>query len=551
MKVIFKLAANLLLILFFVFSFSSCSKKLEKFPLDEFSNDNFWSSEENTMLALTAVYRGGINVNSGGSTVRDWWAWAGLLNLEVASDNAYHGQGDNINFFRLSNGTLTKEMGILADYWSAGYKRVALCNNFLDNIGKSPLADATKKRVIAEARFIRACQYFYMSQHFGSVPLITKILSPEEANTVSKAPRPEIVNFVIDELTAAAADLPRFSEIPAKETGRASKQAALAFLGRIQMAEDKFSDAVNTYKTIIDFGDNIIDPNYSNLFIEANENSAENIFSIQYVPNLLANAFMNNNAPRVMGGFTFINPIANLMEAYQFTDGSSFSYLDPRYDYRDIGKNRDPRLKYTIYYNNAPLRDGKYISHPDSAGYPDRIMNLNSRTGYCIKKYIDEKVTGNLNTANGGNIPIIRYAEVLLSYLEAKLEAGQAIDQTLLDATINKVRGRASVNMPPVNVTDPSLLRPILRNERRVELAMEGIRYWDLLRWKIADQVLKGDFFGHPYPVSQVPIRKKNSAAPADPYKRWFVTTRNFRKNTDEFWPIPQSEVDINPKLGL
>ena len=368
----FILPANLLLILFFAFSFGSCSKKLEKFPLDEFSNENFWTSEENTMLALTAVYRGGINVNSGGSTVRDWWAWAGLLNLEVASDNAYHGQGDNINFFRLSNGTLTKDMGILADYWSAGYKRVALCNNFLDNIGKSPMADASKKRVIAEVRFIRACQYFYMSQHFGSVPLITKILSPEEANNVSKAPRPEVVNFVIDELTAAAADLPRFSVIPAKETGRASKQAALAFLGRIQMAEEKFSDAVNTYKTIIDFGDNIIDPNYSNLFIEANENSAENIFSIQYVPNLLANAFMNNNAPRVMGGFTFINPIANLMEAYQFTDGSTFSYLDPRYDYRDIGKNRDPRLKYTIYYNNAPLRDGKYISHPDSAGCPDR-----------------------------------------------------------------------------------------------------------------------------------------------------------------------------------
>lgn len=538
------------LLLMVFFTVSSCSDELEKFPLDEFDNATFWKNEDNVMLALASLYRGGINANAGGSTVSDWWSWIGLLNLEVASDNAYHGQGENINFFRLSNGTLVSNMGILDQYWNSSYKRIARSNDFLENIGKSPIAEPKKRRLIAEARFIRACQYFYMSQHFGSVPLVTNVLSPEEANNVSKATRQEIVNFVISEFTAAATDLPRFKDIPASEIGRVSKQAALAFLGRIQLAEEKFSDAADTYKTIIDFGDNIIDPNYSTLFIEANENSAENIFSIQYIPNLLGNAFMNNNAPRAMGGFTFINPLASLMEAYQFTDGSTFSYTDPRYDYNDIGKNRDPRLRYTIYYNNAPLRGGRYISHPDSAGYPDRIMNLNSKTGYVIKKYVDESVTGSLNTGNGGNIPIIRYAEVLLSYLEAKLEAGQPLDQALLNATINKIRGRTSVNMPPVTQTDPALLRPILRNERRVELAMEGLRYWDLLRWKVADQVLKGDFYGHPYPVSKTAIRKKSSATPNDPYRRWYVTTRSFRKGIDEFWPIPQSEVSINPKLG-
>ncbi|MGV3503429.1 MAG: RagB/SusD family nutrient uptake outer membrane protein [Adhaeribacter sp.] len=549
MKHIIKSLALLVLI---GFSVSSCSEELEKFPQDQFATATFWESEENALLALAAVYRGSVNMNAGGSTVSDWWSWIGLINLDIASDNAYHGQGDNINFVRLSNGTLVSNMGILLNYWEAAYNRVARCNDFLENIGSTPMSEENKKRMIAEVKFIRACQYFYLSQHFGSVPLVTKTLSAEEANTVSKAPRQEVVDFVMAELTAAAADLPRFKDIPVSAAGRASKQAALAFLGRIQLAEKKFSDAANTYKTIIDFGDNIIDPQYSTLFIEANENSAENIFSIQYIPNLLANAVMNNNAPRIMGGFTFINPTASLMEAYQFTDGTPFSYTDARYDYRDIGKNRDPRLKYSIYYNNAPLRNGRYISHPDSTGpkYPDRIMNLNSKTGYVLRKYIDESVTGNLNTGNGGNMPIIRYAEVLLSYLEAKLEAGQPIDQALLDATINKVRGRTSVNMPPVNETNAALLRPILRNERRVELALEGIRYWDLLRWGIADQVLKGDFYGHPYPVSKVAIRKKSASTPADPYKRWYVTTRNFRKGVDEFWPIPQSEIDINPNLG-
>ncbi|MGV3539348.1 MAG: RagB/SusD family nutrient uptake outer membrane protein [Rufibacter sp.] len=550
MKMIKYISKPVAILLVVFFSVSACSDELEKSPLDEFGVAAFWQSEDNVMLALASLYRGGINANAGGSTVSDWWSWIGLINLDIASDNAYHGQGENINFVRLSNGTLVNTLGLLDQYWNSSYKRIARSNDFLENIGRTPMDEAKRKRLIAEARFIRACQYFYMSQHFGSVPLVTKLLTPEEANNVSKASRQEIVDFVIAEFTAAAADLPRFKDIPASERGRVCKQAALAFLGRIQMAEERFSDAAATYKAIIDFGDNIIDPQYATLFIQANENSAENIFSIQFVPDLLGNAFMNNNAPRAMGGFTFINPTASLMEAYQFTDGSTFSYTDPRYDYTDIGKNRDPRLRYTIYYNNAPLRAARYISHPDSAGYPDRIMNLNSKTGYCIKKYIDESVTGNLNTSNGGNIPIIRYAEVLLSYLEAKLEAGQPIDQALLDATINKVRGRASVNMPPITQTNAALLRPILRNERRVELALEGIRYWDLLRWEIADQVLKGDFFGHPYPVSKTAIRKKSASAPADPYKRWYVTTKNFRKGVDELWPIPQSEININPKLG-
>jgi hypothetical protein len=541
---------SLVMLLLIVLSGSSCTEELEKSPLDQFDNATFWSSEENAMLALAAVYRGGIIVN-GGNAPTDWWSWTGLSNLDLATDDAYHRQGENNAFHRLSNGTLTSNLAVLKQYWTPSYKRIARCNDFLENIARVPISEDKLNRLIAEARFIRAAQYFYLSQHFGSVPLVKKTLSPEEANTVSKAPRQEIVDFVIDEFAAAAADLPRYKDIPSSEIGRASKQAVLAFLGRIQLAEELFEDAANSYKTIIDFDDNIIDPDYRSIFLEANEDSKENIFSIQYIPNLLSNGIMQINAPRTMGGYTFINPLANLMESYQFTDGTPFSYTDPRYDYTDLGKNRDPRLKYTMYYNGGPFKDGKYVSHPDSAHSLESIINgaLGTRTGYLMKKFIDESITGNFRSSNGGNTPIIRYAEVLLSYLEAKLEAGHNIDQSLLDATINQVRGRASVNMPPITETDPALLRPILRNERRVELALEGIRFWDLLRWKIADEVLNGDFYGHPYPVSEVAIRKK-PGEPEDTYSRWYVTTRNFRKGVDEFWPIPQAEVNINPNLG-
>ena len=123
---------------------------------------------------------------------------------------------------------------------------------------------------------------------------------------------------------------------------------------------------------------------------------------------------------------------------------------------------------------------------------------------------------------------------------------GRLLTRALLDATINRVRGRASVNMPKVTETDPSKLRVILRRERRVELALEGIRYWDLLRWGIAQDVLKADFYGAPFPGAKN-MRKKNGAI--DPNDRWYVITRNFRNPDDYRWPIPQTEQDINPKL--
>jgi hypothetical protein len=111
--------------------------------------------------------------------------------------------------------------------------------------------------------------------------------------------------------------------------------------------------------------------------------------------------------------------------------------------------------------------------------------------------------------------------------------------------TINKTRGRASVKMPPVTVTDAAALRPILRKERRIELALEGIRYWDLLRWGILGDVMQGDFWGASFPLST----KTGSKADPTGNKRWYVDTKAFKKGVDEVWPIPQSEININPGL--
>lgn len=524
----------------------SCRKELDQSPTDQFDSANFWTSEGNAILALTGVYRGNISVTTPNANPTDWWSYAGLLFMEFSTDNAYDRRGDNSVFNKLSNGTLTSNVAVLGQYWSQSYARIARCNDFLANIDKVQMNEVKMKRMKAEVRFLRACQYFYLSQYWGSVPIVKTLLTKEAANTLDKAPRADVVNFTLAELAEAVNDLPRFKDIPTAERGRASKQAALAFLGRLQLAEGKYTEAATSYKTIIDFGDNIIDPDYATLFMLANENSTENIFSTEFVENLAANGMNQHLWPAVSAGWHIFCPLGSIVEAYDFTNGTPFSFTSPLYDPKDPAKNRDPRLKYNILFNGQSFK-GKYITHPDSASAPDQLGagKQTTQTGYGIKKFLDEGFNGNLSNY-GGNLPIIRYAEVLLSYVEAKLEAGQGVDQPLLDATINKVRGRASVNMPRITEINPVLLREILRKERRIETAFEGIRYWDLLRWKIADKVLKGDFYGAPFPNTIKPIRKKGTTT--DLYSRWYVTSKSFRAQDYE-WPIPQEEVNINPKL--
>jgi hypothetical protein len=212
-----------------------------------------------------------------------------------------------------------------------------------------------------------------------------------------------------------------------------------------------------------------------------------------------------------------------------------------------MGENRDPRFAATFLYDNVVFGGNEYDCHPDHSASKDQLTYSKqaTRTGYGLRKFFDENFSGDLRSGYGGNLPIIRYAEVLLSYLEAELEAGTPITQELLDMTINKTRGRASVQMPPITETNAETLRPILRKERRIELALEGIRYWDLLRWEIIGDVMQGDFWGASFPDATNTGKKEDPTG----HKRWWVDTKAFRVGQDEVWPIPESETNINPGL--
>lgn len=194
--------------------------------------------------------------------------------------------------------------------------------------------------------------------------------------------------------------------------------------------------------------------------------------------------------------------------------------------------------------------DTEYRLSPDyEASLKERLdySSETSKTGFMWRKYFDENPINDLSSASMVT-PIIRYAEVLLGYLECLIESGQSINQSVLDATINQIRGRADVNMPFITETNLTNLRETVRHERRIELAFEGIRYWDIMRWGIADEVLVGEIWGAPYPNSTT---YETSTKVIDPtgYNRWYVGRRDFRDPQDYTWPIPLSEQNINPNL--
>ncbi len=543
MKSLYKLTIGLALLA----GLQSCD--LERTPLTSLSSDNFWDNPKNATLALTALYRGSIT-NGLEYNVSDFWSYQGLQFMDHMTDNAFDRRGENSPLFIFSSGRLQNNNGQLANYWSTAYRRIGRCNRFLDGIVN--MADSQEKlRLIAEALFLRATQYHYLASYFKDVPLVTTPLTGEEANNVEKAKQSDILAWCANEFREAAADLPRFSAITGAETGRACKQAALAFAGRTYMLMQDWNNGAAVYKEIMDLGDNSIHGSYSELFLAGTGNSnKENIFYVEYLENFFGWGHPQQCLSAKDGGWSLSNPSAGIFEEYEFTDGTPFSYEDPRYNPHNLGENRDPRLDYTIYYNGATFKGTEYRMSPDyPASLKERIdySSEASKTGFMWRKFYDESVINDLNSYSVV-VPIVRYAEVLLSYFECMLEGGQPITQDLLDKTINAVRGRADVHMPAVTVGSTEQMRAAMRHERRVELVYEGIHYWDLLRWHTAHEVLVGEIWGAPYPDSELYATSTKIVDPTG-HCRWYVGRRDFRNPQDYQWPIPLGEQNVNPNL--
>lgn len=535
-KLNIKRLKNWVVLALLVLSTFGCQKDLlNTQPLTSLADASFWKTTSDATLALNGVYNTG-----SGYTEYNFWCATSMVNLDLMAGDGSEKESipDHI-----TDGTLTSAYSQVNKYYYQTYTQITKCNNFLDHIGAVTMDAAAKNVMIGEVRTIRAYDYFNLALFFGSVPLIQHLQTADQANTATQATQADIYAFCEAELTAAAAVLP--PSVPDAKSGHMTAASALAILGRLQMAEKKWSAAATTYKAIMDFNYYIIDPRYRELFLNAGRYSHEIIMAMQYMQNTYNNSLLQYLTPESWSGWHQYSPFNELVKDFECTDGKTID-VSPLYGKNNPYDNRDPRLGLTVMINDRTVFRGKTFSSNPSTGKPDRLDEYPGVwSGYAIYKFLEEDPTlGNVNNY-GNNFAIIRYAEVLLGYLESQMEAGTPITQAMLDLTINKVRGRAAVNMPPVTATDVATLRPIIRRERHIEFAFEGLRYYDCLRWGIIGTENNKQFTG--MKLTNTPATYTAFPVDADGY--FIFRKRNFVVGKNELWPIPQAEININSKL--
>ncbi|ASW75406.1 hypothetical protein IQ37_02460 [Chryseobacterium piperi] len=524
---------------------NSCN--LDRLPEDQISTEIYWKTEKDATLALNGVY-----------SLLGSAAYAAWYN-DAYADNAYaqYSWESTANIASLGDINATSDFGY-------DWATIRRANTFMENINKVSMDNERKKRYIAETRFLRAYSYFILAQIFGPLPLVEK--STPDLGSLTPLPEADIITYVLNELNAVTPDLPaEYGGGVGIEKGRVTKGAALALKARIQLYYNQWSNAAATAKQVMDsgtyslfkttavtdrdladgyesnlvtFGSNDEKMNfyrglasYQKLFWAANKANREYILTSQYVLNSpISSALYTLLFPNNVGGWSSITPTIELVNTYWKRDGSVFvpptpqqraaSYNDgnPTLEYLNEFKNRDTRLYASILFPKSKWNaiENNYIFNWPRGG------NNTSKVGYHFRKLADPNYKIGPWTGPE-DYPLIRYAEVLLTYAEAQNEVSGP-NASVYDA-LDLIRDR--VAMPKISRTQTQeSLRALIRNERRIELAGEGFRYADVRRWNIG-----GDVMHDIYDITNGLVQKR-------------VWQNKFVR-----FPYPQSAVDYNPLL--
>lgn len=540
----------------------SCTN-LDIDPTSSSASGNFYSNQKELEIAVNDLYREFLYKIDQDEWGDDHWVRAQITNP-------------------VTNSTINSQTNFVNNYWSNLYQGISRATTLLENMQRAEknTPPAVFTRIQSEARFVRAYCYAILISHFGDVIFYEKSIPLEESYQLPRTDKKTIAQFIYKELDAAAQGLP--ASYAASDIRRVSKGAALGIKARTALYMGDFAVARDAAKAVIDLGVHTLYPNYQNLFLKAGENSSEIIFSLPQSISL-GNVYeptdnVRNYISRNSGGFGAWIPTWSMLDIYECTDGQTID-KSPLYDPHQPFKNRDPRMSMSIVELGASWLGFNYQSHPDSAQVYSaklgtRVKNNDTRsvaqfasyTGFIWKKRIDQS-WADLQLAENPII-VLRYADVLLMYAEAKIELND-IDPSVLDA-LNTVRARAygkklsETGYPKITATDQATLRNALRRERRVELPLEGLRYMDLIRWKIADKALNIDLPGLNEPAKQdrkqwpftntvLPVFDQNGLVfHENIIKAGFarkIAGYQFDAAKQYLWPIPASERLLNSKL--
>lgn len=456
---------------------------LDRAPKGELTSDNFFKDAVQAEQSVNAIYSHLRNFNV------HVFSYIGIT--DIASDDADKGSvpGDAGFLQDINDFTFDANNTAVNGIWRGYYQGVFRANQVLANVPNIEMDEELKTRLLGEARFLRAYFYFFLVRTYGDIPLIDRPLNPDEYRQ-ERVPAAEIYAFIEEDLNFAIANLPEKSEYPANELGRATSGAAKAYLAKVHLFQNDFQAAFQVAQEVINSGEYALYPNYEAIFRREGEHSSESIFEVSTVGlEQGGGASQFNEVQGIRGnpnnGWGFNNPSNDLVAAFE---------------------ENDPRLGATVIFNRDTLSTGEVvIADP----------NMGAGAKFSKKAWVPERPPIGFGNS-GANIRLFRYADLLLIAAEAANELGNSTDALNY---LNQVRERARQGnpdiLPDITTTDQADLRAAIWHERRVELAMEQHRYFDLVRQGQAEEVFN-------------------------------ALGINWTPNKHEVYPIPQSEIDIS-----
>jgi hypothetical protein len=464
-----------------IVTFQGCKKSfLDVDPAGNKSATQFWQTQADATQAVSAMY----------ANLHEWSniAFASIAVESMGSDDVNKGSfaADASFMTDFRNFSVSSGEGQIDSFWGGEYQTINFANQVLDNIPAINMDAALKARYLAEAKFIRAWCYFRLVRAFGDVPLRLHVPKGTTEYNIPRSPKAQVWAAIEADLTDAAAVLPQ--TYAAVDVGRITKGAAYALHAKAALYQKKWADVVTYTNQVMTLGYTLF-PNYEQMFRTNNKNNSESIFEIQC--NLIPNNpdASNSQYSQVQGvdgstggGWGFNVPSASLAAAYE---------------------TGDPRRDATILFRGETTPEGDMIP---SAGYS---------TMYNQKSYVPFSMyVSGFNEGCQQNKIALRYADVLLMNAEANNELGTSGPALAsLELVRARARGSNSAILPKVTTTDQAALRTAIYNERRVELALEFDRYFDVIR-----QGRAAALFG----------------------------SRGWKAGKNEVWPLPQNEIDLS-----
>ncbi|MEG1563186.1 MAG: RagB/SusD family nutrient uptake outer membrane protein [Bacteroides sp.] len=486
---------------------TSCSDFLDRFPLDKISSEAYYTSEEQVNTALTACYRRLMYSGWDGNIDHSLAVLSGNCIFDCFADNGYIKWG----FLGITSGNLTAANDAVIGMYQYPYEGIAVTNDFIANVEAKGgfLSESKKNQYIAEAKFIRAYQYFGLTNLYGDVVLTLKV---EDANFIApRSPKNEVVKAILNDLDFAIANLPN----EAYTDGRVKRGAAYALKMRVLLYEKDYAGVVKIWNDYFATGDNkfSIASNYDDIFKGPNQAKCpEVILSAIYVQDVR----YRSDIEVTLTAYADAVALPNFMNDFEFNDGTSFSTSNSKFDRADPFNNRDPRLTKILF-------DTVQIKDPANFYYGKLNMGAIPTGKLLIKKFsVDENLPAVwTDTKQEQDAVLLRFADVALMYAEAENELNGPSDKVV--NAVQLVRGRQGVNMPKLALASKEVMREKIRHERRVELAFEGTRYFDLLRWKLMGDIIP------------------NIVDPNGVKRVW--------NDYNYLWPLPTNPLNQNPKL--